>query len=304
MAEAEVNNEIIEYTDPSNWLKEERKLAFLRKEKWDVFKHKFFKKLDTLIYETLDDFFSIGFKNLVKPNKEYLEKVLGNKSTFESIHWLSKGIAISRSVCRIVLNNGIKGTGFLLNNKCILTNNHIIQDVNDANNAKVEFNYEIDSDGNLLTSVEYRLDSSFFYTNKKLDYTCVGLTDNPKNLIEQWGSIPIEDFMLPKKDDYVQIIQHPNGDPKKIALRKNDILSIEDDYMFYSTDTDRGSSGSPVLNKDWKVIALHFAGSKKDESTGEKGLYIKELNDHVSANKGILISSILEDLKKQGFTLS
>ena len=64
--------------------------------------------------------------------------------------------------------------------------------------------------------------------------------------------------------------------------------------MRYLTDTLRGSSGAPVLDDSWQVVAMHH-GYKKVDPT----LYQEEAgkNNVVKYhNEGIVISDILGDL--------
>ena len=63
----------------------------------------------------------------------------------------------------------------------------------------------------------------------------------------------------------VTIIQHPNGGLKKIAARENQVVDKLDQYVLYVTDTEPGSSGSPVFNDQWIVVALHHAGVEADD---------------------------------------
>ncbi len=49
----------------------------------------------------------------------------------------------------------------------------------------------------------------------------------------------------------------------------------------------KGSSGSPVFNDDWEVVALHHAGGMLLEPETKRRYF---------RNEGILISAILDDL--------
>ncbi len=55
------------------------------------------------------------------------------------------------------------------------------------------------------------------------------------------------------------IIQHPNGEPKQLVLRNNELVDTPNQFVAYVADTSPGSSGSPVYNDQWEVVALHHA---------------------------------------------
>ena len=98
-------------------------------------------------------------------------------------------------------------------------------------------------------------------------------------------SLPIEPILMEpepelKKGENVMIIQHPKGRQKQFSQEK--ILKVEKPFVFYKADTERGSSGSPVLTSEGlALVAVHHKGCKK-------GGY----------NKGSLISEILKDLQE------
>ena len=85
----------------------------------------------------------------------------------------------------------------------------------------------------------------------------------------------------------MSIIQHPQGGPKQIAVTANQVVNIFDHRLQYTTDTLPGSSGSPVFNDDWKVVAIHRAGGN---------LLTNKRGDRRFANEGILLSYIFDDL--------
>ena len=57
--------------------------------------------------------------------------------------------------------------------------------------------------------------------------------------------------------------------------------------MHYSADTEPGSSGSPVFNDQWEVVALHHASVRAPEHTEFGGVL----------NEGIRVSAILGVVK-------
>ncbi|MFJ1567897.1 trypsin-like serine peptidase [Streptomyces erythrochromogenes] len=75
-----------------------------------------------------------------------------------------------------------------------------------------------------------------------------------------FGSLPLKEAQGKAViGELVSIIQHPNGEPKQLALRDDQIVDVLDDFVHYSADTARGSSGAPVFNDQWEVVALHHA---------------------------------------------
>ncbi len=88
----------------------------------------------------------------------------------------------------------------------------------------------------------------------------------------------------------VNIIQHPSGGPKRVALRNNLVYTAEYPKLHYFTDTLSGSSGSPVFNDGWSVIGLHRAAvAKTTVSNGKTLRYV---------NEGIQLHAILASLSE------
>ncbi len=233
--------------------------------------------------------------NFQVPDDRVLEKVLGDKSHLVKISWLEKALNAAKSVCRIVLPDGATGTGFLIAGDYLFTNNHVLPNQQTAADAYIEFNFEVDTSGSSRTRFKYTLNPSAFITNKELDFTRVKINaaSNPTPLSD-WGYLELAPDATPVLNDPVNIIQHPNGDDKQIALTSNEVISIWDSKIFYKADTEPGSSGSPVFNQDWKVVALHHAGKLMSEG----GLAINASGEKASANRGILISYVLDEIKK------
>jgi endonuclease G, mitochondrial len=251
-------------------------------------------------------------------NKEFnrivQERILGQRDLM-SISYLEYGLKVSRSICRIILRNRSGrvigyGTGCMVSPNLLLTNNHVLSSVEETIPALAEFNYQSSIDGQMLQSSAYELDPiTFFITNKHLDYSLVAVKEkldaflvgdfgwNP--LIEEQGKVII--------GEYVNIIQHPGGEPKQVALRENQLVDVLDDFLHYQTDTAPGSSGSPVFNDQWEVVGLHHSGVPKMDDQGnyiaiDGSIWTPGMGeDRLAwlANEGVRISQIIKDIKNQ-----
>ena len=77
-----------------------------------------------------------------------------------------------------------------------------------------------------------------------------------------------------------------------MALRDNRIVDVFDEFLHYEADTQPGSSGSPVFNDQWELVALHHASVPAPEHP-ELGKFV---------NEGIRISRLLEFIGAQDYT--
>ena len=244
-----------------------------------------------------------------------LERIL-KANDLLPINFLYRGARISQAIGRIIIRNGPRpighGTGFMISPRLMLTNNHVLPDKDIAQNSTIEFNYYRMQNGKLSTPIEFRFQPFlFFATDKKLDFTIVALEfrNSAGVLARSRGYIPlIEKSGKSIVGEPVNIIQHPNGGPQTIAMRENKIVDVLPDHLHYETDTDQGSSGSPVFNEQWELAALHHAGVPKrnrsrrillrDGSLWDGKPASKDLIDWV-ANEGVRISRIVEFMKDE-----
>jgi len=87
----------------------------------------------------------------------------------------------------------------------------------------------------------------------------------------------------------VYVIGHPSGSGMAFSQQDNLLLDHEDPRVHYRAPTRHGSSGSPVFNSDWELLALHHYGHKQMAKLhGAAGFY--------SANEGIYIKAILDEI--------
>jgi V8-like Glu-specific endopeptidase len=217
---------------------------------------------------------------------DVLENIIG-ENTLRPIAFLAQGLVVARSVAYIGVNTGIErwsGTGFLISQDLALTNHHVLPGIDLLAKTIIRFNYEESFRGEALKPNEYKAKAgALFHTNEKLDYTIFQVEDMPG---KEWGWLPLAPRVI-KVRDRVNIIQHPYGQPKQVSLQNNFVQYVGGNVLQYVTSTLRGSSGSPVLNDAWEVVALHHAGGTVHEPTTHNSYF---------RNEGILISSILADL--------
>jgi len=185
------------------------------------------------------------------------EAVLGPPN-FKEIWWLESALHAARSVARVKLSNGA-ATGFLIGPDLFLTNNHVFEDEEDAAAAVLQFNYRLLADGDVAPRDEWTCaPDDLFKTNPELDYSVVRVKQKENiRAGEVWGFYDVRHNATVKGGHRVNIIQHPQGRFQEIAFRDNQVKAVEDSFIQYLTDTDYGTSGSPVFDDWFNVVALH-----------------------------------------------
>jgi endonuclease G len=202
------------------------------------------------------------------------------------INYLTIGYSQSRSVGRIRFfdrnaGKGAVATGFLISEDLLVTNHHVFP-VDDAvafdNLAKeptVDFNHEYDMDGRCPEPVVFELEPQrFLHTHAALDLAIIAVKATDRSgahALRDQGYLVLNGARgKAGMGDFATIIQHPGGAEKQIAIRKNEIINVKlPEALIYTSDTAPGSSGAPVFNDQWQVIALHSAGVPKKNANGD-----------------------------------
>lgn len=190
------------------------------------------------------------------------------------------------------------GTGWLITPALIVTNYHVLRartTVNGQAPAVSEADLALQA-GETVVSFDYDTEQSDCAEVKcraavawslELDYAVLQLSEPSART-----ALPIRQSALTATlDDHVavNVIQHPDGHAKRIGLRNNIVHDTTERDVRYFTDTQRGSSGSPVLTDDWVVCALHRGAKRVDvKFQGKPSSYV---------NVGTQMSAILADLK-------
>ena len=244
-----------------------------------------------------------------------LERTIG-RSDFQGIAFLELALAVSRFVGRVSIRSAPArgagfGTGFMVSPRLLMTNNHVLPSPESARFSEVEFDYQNDRLGRPLPLVPFALEpATFFMTNAELDFTLVAVAEGSRQntpvrlahygwsrLIGEEGKILI--------GEHVNIIQHPKGQYKQFVSRANEVVDILENHLHYVTDTEPGSSGSPVYNDQWEVVALHHSGVPRMKD----GQYIDKNGnpwdgrdaDDIDwvANEGVRVSRIVRHIEAQ-----
>lgn len=246
-----------------------------------------------------------------------LERVIGQVNDLQAANFLGRGGRAAATVTRISLaDNGREvpiGTGSLVSPQLLLTNHHVLPTAQSAARVIVEFRAETDLASTPTPPVRVRpAPQDFFVTDEKLDYTLVRLGPVPGDgapgatfgwnpLIAEQGKIVIGEAM--------NVIGHPMGRLKEISIRDNRLDLQLDDFLHYSSDTEPGSSGSPVFNDQWELVALHHCGVSAQDTEGNtlrldgRRWNPGDGDDAVQwiANEGVRVSSILRDLSTRRY---
>lgn len=223
-----------------------------------------------------------------------LEKII-NTADFVGVRYLDAGAAAARSIGRVNIRDARGtlqgyGTGFLVSPTLLLTNHHVLPNADTARSSVIEFDYQDGIDGKPHPVQMFPLDPGRFYlADRDRDFALVAVGAEPGTLA-QFGFNPlIQAEGKAVIGEFVTIVQHPRGEKKQIALRENRIVDIPERFLHYSADTEPGSSGSPVFNDQWEVVALHHASVRAPQHTEFGGVL----------NEGVRISRILEYVRAQ-----
>ena len=202
--------------------------------------------------------------------------------------WQSRLTEIERRVCRVELEGNAVGTGFLVGPDTVLTNWHVFEAA--KNQAKVDllgcrFDYELLPDGKVqpgqlvMLQAKGCIDSSPYSvaegtdkpdnplpTTAELDYALLRLASRVgdqqvEGAVRGWIALPKAVLPL-AADSPILIVQHPEGTPMKLAMDTQAVIGLNGNgtRINYRTNTDPGSSGSPVFTMDWDLVALHHSG--------------------------------------------
>ena len=199
----------------------------------------------------------LSIRDLNNPKDEPLYKAAGDRKLMD----------VAKAVAKIsYVKNGtmLSCTGFLVAKDLMLTNQHCLDSSPECETVVVRFGYEIDAN-RVEQPVEKQHCIRIEASDKGLDFTLLRLTGTPG---VTWGHLTLE-TSVPIQGAKFIIVHHPGGMPKRVTIKdcadtgeapvdgNQAGLKSDIDHM---CDTEDGSSGSPVFDAEYRVVALHHLG--------------------------------------------
>ncbi len=234
---------------------------------------------------------SVGLTSLAAP---MLEKfVTDNQILLNPVVWRKGQIEAEWRVCRIDRAGDGCGTGILVGPDLVLTNYHVVQSLIEmpAEHTKwcARFDHKLADNGTDILpgfpvplATEWNVDSAPYAevdtqpdpksgepTNDELDFALIRLARPIGNealaptseQLRGWIAMRATavDFATTKM---VAILQHPHARPMKLALGTSEklVLNTPANRVRHGIPTEEGSSGSPLFDQEWNLIALHHSG--------------------------------------------
>jgi V8-like Glu-specific endopeptidase len=240
----------------------------------------------------------------VREHLDDLEKNFSGERTF-TIGTLKQMLDLCPSIGCVVDSSGARlGTGFLMAGGTFgleepvvfVTNAHVISDTWDGSIPGADASVTFETEPADIRR-PHRVGRILFTSDPgeigdqtqpdRLDVTIVSLETLPAPALPLR---PAANIPLPSPKSKAFVVGHPASGAMQFSLHDSVLLDVSDDerLMHYRTPTEPGSSGSPVFNVRWEVVALHHAGSPTAPRLRGEGVY--------EANEGITLRAIRRKL--------
>ena len=198
---------------------------------------------------------------------------------------------LAGAVCLLRVENAFGeffGTGFRVGPDLVLSNEHVLfPEKSKATKVVADFGFDVDESGVSLPVVSLSGSPDSIQGNRVDDWAVVRVS----NIDAAVPTIQLDGAPVPQIGERAYILQHPEGRRKRLGFVRNTISAVTDDRVQYLTDTQPGSSGSPVFDAECGLIALHHRGGTPTQMTGKSPL---------TKNQGIRISRVHAGLKALG----
>jgi Trypsin-like peptidase domain/Effector-associated domain 1 len=249
-----------------------------------------------------------------------LERLINDSVPFVDVSaWRAQLGLLEGQVCRVEIPAGLRGsvgTGFLVGPDLCLTNFHVVRPLIDGEadpaDVRLRFDYRRASDGTTVnegqcfslaqdwlvmaqppSAADGEPDSAgHLPAADELDFALLRVDgapgETPAGQADKVRDAPARGWIQQigrdgfDVDSPLFVLQHPEGDPLKLAFGPSAGLNANGTRLRHRVNTEPGSSGSPCLNARLELIGLHHAGDPNFDA-GHKPAY----------NSAIPISAIL-----------
>lgn len=233
---------------------------------------------------------------------------------------------VNHSLCSVHIQGNPAGTGFLVGPETVLTNYHVIEKVLNGdgkfkNPVSCVFDHVKEANGSIKIGMAFEVAECLDWspygpaevgerihdpmpTEDELDYALLRLAESvgnqpvPGHLLGKRGWVdvwdtpwdvqppPAADAAILLKGNPVTVIQHPLSGPQIFESQSFIGENALRTRMLYDYMTAPGSSGSPCLNRDFKLFALHHLGdSHWNLVRSSQGIPIKLIRERISRTK-------------------
>lgn len=211
-------------------------------------------------------------------------------TTSHHVNFFALGVQAAQAVVRLRVQgaNGGRGlgTGFLVGERLIMTNHHVIPGPDVVETVEVAFFYELDVNQLERSGfVACTLAGGLFYTDAGLDVTVAEIADAPPDV----RPLRLLGRQM-KRNDRVSIIHHPGGSYKQISIHNNFVLFADERSLQYTTTAEVGSSGAPLFDAGFNVVGIHHSSFQSTEAGADLSY---------RRNEGTSMIAILKELARQ-----
>lgn len=234
----------------------------------------------------------------IDPNKQFPERILVRDETLP-ITFLERGAAAAKSVGKIVVpahhggamsGANARGTAWLLTPRHVVTCLHVVHARDSGRAADADLALQVAASTVAFDETTTSGVTSIVAAWEDLDVAILALAAD----VAGREPLSCRASALPKPSPdvgfYVNLVQFPRGEEKRVGLRANAALDVTDRDVYYFTDSEQGSSGAPCLDDAWAVVAVHRAWEVKQG--------VEYLGRTVGfANVGTRISNVLSRLE-------
>ena len=194
------------------------------------------------------------------------------------------------------------GTGWVFGStrKVLMTNNHVIPIKDIAETAFIHFDFKKDFRTGKRTSqkVMKLAPEKLFFTSpvmahEGLDYTVVALEEAAP---EEYGFLEYDGNATAEDATHVFVPQPPRGRTKTYVFHNNFKVNESQDYLTYTSDTEGGSSGSPLFDDKLNLIGIHHIGNYSATREGRRML------TNLGSRIEVVIADLADKLLMEGWT--